>query len=175
MSASLTIRSKLYSSCRRHLARGPEHVGFFLAKYDPEGRALELQTWRPIPPEGFETQTEFHFVLRDDVRAEVIKWAWDQGACLVEAHSHHGDRPASFSPSDISGLEQWVPRLWWRLRGRPYAAMVIAGETFDALAWIDGANTPEQVAEIRVDKVTHLPTRGTLTRLAALRQRSRRV
>jgi hypothetical protein len=175
MSVSLVTGLGLYMSFRQHLAHGPEEVGFFLASYDAGRRAFELHTWRPIPPDGFESQTDFHFTLRDTVRADVIKWAWDSDACLIEAHSHRPDGLASFSPSDVWGFEQWVPRVWWRLRGRPYAAIVIGGETFDALAWIEGANAPEQVEQMRVDGETHLPTRLTLTRRDALRERSHDV
>ena len=175
MSAGLIIGSGLCSSSRQHLARRPEEVGFFLANFDAGARALELHTWRAIPPEGFEAQSDFHLTLRDDVRADVIKWAWDHNACLVEAHSHLPDGPASFSPSDIWGFEQWVPRVWWRLRGRPYAAIVTAGDTFDAVAWIEDAETPEQVEQIVVDGETHSPTRRTLPRLDVLRERRRDV
>lgn len=169
MTATLITASALHTSLRQHLATSPEQVGFFLAEYSSTTRSLELQTWRPIPPEGFESKSAFHLTLRDDVRADVIKWAWDNDCCLVEAHSHRADWPASFSPSDIWGLDQWVPRVWWRLRGRPYAAIVTSGETFDALAWIDGTDAPEQVGRLVVNGDTHRPTQRTLPQLAALR------
>ncbi len=175
MSATLITGSELYKSFREHLTRRPEELGFFLASYDAGLRRLELHTWRPIAPDGFESQNDFHLELRDEVRADVIKWAWDNDACVVEAHSHQPDEPASFSPSDIWGLDEWVPRVWWRLRGRPYGAIVIAGGTFDALAWIDGAQAPEQVEELRVDGEAHLPTRRTLARLPKIRELGRDV
>ena len=174
MSATIVSVSGSYASCRRHLAARPEEVGFFLAHYDLARRSFELRFWRPIPPEGFESRSDFHLTLRDEVRADVIKWAWDNDACLVEAHSHLDAGLASFSPSDISGFEQWVPRLWWRLRARPYAAIVTAGETFDALAWIEGASDPEQVRHIEENGQVHLPTGRTLPRLAARREGNRR-
>ena len=170
MSATLVSASGLYTSCRQHLAGRPEEVGFFLAHYDPARRSFELRLWRPIPPGGIESRSDFHLTLRDEVRADVIKWAWDNDACLVEAHSHVDAGPACFSPSDIFGFDRWVPRLWWRLRGRPYAAIVTAGETFDALAWLEGATDPEQVEHIEENGEVYLPTRRTLPALAALRE-----
>jgi len=169
MSAILVADGGLYDSFRRHLTAKAEQAGFFLADYDTATRSLTLRTWRPVPAEGFEGQNDFHLTLRDDVRADVIKWAWDNDACLVEAHSHRADRPACFSPSDIWGLDEWVTHLWWRLRGRPYAAIVTAGDTFDALAWIDGPDTPEQVQHLAIDDVMDLPTARTLPRLGELR------
>jgi hypothetical protein len=127
-----------------------EAAGFFLADYAPAARSLHLREWRAIRADGFESRSNFHLVLRDDTRAEIIKWAWDSGASLVEVHSHDFGL-ARFSPSDLDGLEDWVPHLWWRLRGRPYGAIVIDGETIDALAWIDDDHTPEQVIDLTVE------------------------
>jgi hypothetical protein len=173
MSVALVTESGLHESFRRHLTARVEQAGFFLADHDAGTRSLTLRTWRPVPAEEFEGQSDFHLTLRDEVRADIIKWAWDNHACLVEAHSHGAGRPASFSPSDVWGLDEWVPHLWWRLRGRPYAAIVLAGDTFDALAWIDGADAPEQVEHLAVDNVRHLPTGRTLPRLGALREWTR--
>ena len=50
---------------------------------------------------------------------------------------------------DLTG--DWVPHLFWRLRRRPYAALVTAGDTFDALAWVEAADLPEQTERIELD------------------------
>ena len=172
MTATLIIDRASYEEFRRYLAQGPEEVGFFLADYDASVRSLRLRNWRAISAEGFEHRRDFHLTLRDQVRADVIKWAWDNKACLVEAHSHL-ETPAAFSPSDLWGLEQWIPHIWWRLRGRPYAAIVTAGQTFDALAWIDGADSPEQVEHLSADGLMVRPTGLTLTGVAAYRRQDR--
>jgi proteasome lid subunit RPN8/RPN11 len=148
--ASFIAPRELYRQFRTDLSGGLEAAGFFLADYLPDARSFRLREWRAVPPSGFESRSEFHLVLRDDTRAEIIKWAWDEGASLVEAHSHHHGE-ARFSPSDLRGLGEWVPHLWWRLRGRPYGALVVDGETLDALAWIEGASTPAQVARLKID------------------------
>ncbi len=148
---SFAIGGDLYDALGGHLGARAEQVGFFLAKWQREKRCFTLREWRAIPPEGLEHQTDFHVSLTDNMRVEVIKWAWDSGACLVEAHSHGKWGPAKFSPSDFWGFEEWVPHLWWRLRGRPYAALVTAGEAFDAVAWIDGPNAIEQIESLNVE------------------------
>jgi hypothetical protein len=173
MTVTLVTSRELFDTARAHLSSRPEQAGFFLADYDAPSRALVLRAWRPIPPEGFEYQNDYHLTLQDEVRADVIKWAWESEACLVEAHSHGGHWPAAFSPSDVHGLEQWVPRLWWRLRGRPYAAIVTAAGTFDAVAWIDSAEAPEAVGAITVDGTDERPTGETLRRWDALREKAR--
>jgi hypothetical protein len=147
---SFIVPAELHKRFREDLDGGPEGAGFFLGDYLTESRAFRLREWRAIPESGFQSRSDFHLVLRDDVRAEIIKWAWDEGASLVEAHSHRLGE-AQFSWSDLLGLEEWVPHLWWRLRGRPYGAIVVGdGGTLDALAWIEAADVPEQVATLEI-------------------------
>lgn len=144
------IGRDLYAALGGHLGARAEQVGFFLAEWQPDERAFRLREWRPVPPEGLEYQSDFHVSVTDEMRAEVIKWGWDSGLSLVEAHSHGKWGPARFSPSDLWGFEEWVPHLWWRLQGRPYAALVTAGDTFDAIAWIEGPRAAEQVEALEL-------------------------
>jgi hypothetical protein len=164
--ADFAISRALYDEVRVHLRGSIEQVGFFLADFEDATRTFVLREWRAIPPEGFECQSAHHVTLTDEMKTEVIRWAWDAGASLVEAHSHGDFGRAKFSPSDLWGFREWVPHLLWRLRARPYAALVAAGDTFDALAWIEAADTPEQVGRIQLDDRTVLAATGrTLTEL----------
>lgn len=149
--ATFSLRPELYEEVRDHLHGRIEQVGFFRATFDPETRTFNLYEWRAIPPDGFEYQGAFHVSLTDEAKAEMIKWAWDARACLVEAHSHSDSGPAEFSPSDLWGFRDWVPHLFWRLRRRPYGALVTAADSFDALAWVEAPDAPEQVERIELD------------------------
>lgn len=156
MSASIAISSADYRAVRAHLRGQVEQVAFFLAHFDPKQRRFELHEWRAIPRDGFDYQSAYHVTLSDASRAEVIKWAWDARACLVEVHSHGDDGLAGFSPSDFSGLDEWVPHVRWRLRGLPYAALVTAGDTFDGLAWTsDGPAEPIITLHIAGEPACH--------------------
>ncbi len=104
--AGLIITPELYKASVGHLGGRAEQVGFFLAEWQPGERRFALREWLAVPPERLEHQSDFHVSLTDDIRAEVIKWAWDNGACLVEAHSHGKWGSARFSPSDIWGFEE---------------------------------------------------------------------
>jgi hypothetical protein len=158
--AAFAINRALHDRVRRHLHGHIEHVGFFLADFGAVTRTFVLREWRAIPPEGFEYQGAYHVSLTDEMKTDVIRWAWDAGASLVEAHSHIGFERAKFSPSDLWGFREWVPHLFWRLRARPYAALVVAGDTFDALAWIEAADSPEQVERVDIDDGTLLVATG---------------
>ena len=138
-----------------------EAAGFIFSKHLRQGEAHEFQAleWYPIPPEGYLLRNSYHFVLTDQVRAEVIKRAHDLSASLVEFHCHRGPWPARFSLSDQAGFQEFVPHVWWRLRRRPYLAVVVAESDFDALVWIEGPETPQYLTGIVVDGTTIEPTR----------------
>lgn len=165
MSVVIAAPSGLLADALEHLRSGPEEAGFFLADFDPSGTRFSLTAWRPMSLDDFEYRSDHHLTLRDEIRPEIIKWAWDNGACLVEAHSHDHDGVASFSPSDLSGFEQWVPHVRWRLRRRPYAAVVIDGDTIDALAWMEKEGFAQVVEILTDDGVHHATTRRTIARL----------
>ena len=137
-----------------------ESAGFLFAKHrhDGKGHAFETLEWYPVPPEGFLSRNNYHFVLTDQVRAEVIKRAHDLEASVVEFHCHRGSWPARFSLSDHTGFQEIVPHIWWRLRERPYLAVVVAESGFDSLVWVTGPNTPQHLTGIVVDGTTLKPT-----------------
>jgi hypothetical protein len=113
---------------------------------------FECEYWQPLRAEDYEVQAGDYLELGDAARARLIKEAHDRKLCLVESHSHPGPYPAAFSYSDLAGLEEFVPHVRWRLRGRPYAALVFAASGFDGLAWADGgAGNPEQVTAIETE------------------------
>ena len=112
--------------------------------------------WEPVFTDDFVIQTSFHIELVDAVRARVIKRAHDLGGALIEMHSHLGKWPAQFSPSDIAGFDEWVPHVRWRLKGRPYAALVVTRRGFDGLAWIDSEGPV--VTKLLIDGAVECPT-----------------
>lgn len=127
-----------------------EEAAFAFASYSGDGanHVLRAAEWYGVPPSGFEWRSAYHFELTDAVRAQVIKRAHDLGACLVELHSHLGDGPASFSGSDRAGLADFVPHVWWRLKGRPYSAVVVTRAGFDGLVWLTDPRTAERLHAI---------------------------
>lgn len=167
--ARIDITAELWSALQRDMRRG--RVGFFLADFAADERTFRLHAWRSFGADGLDERDDLHATLTDEAQAEVIKWAWAARASLVEAHSHGPWVPAAFSPIDVDNLADWVPHLWWRLRGRPYGALVTAGDTLDALAWIDDPGTPVPVSTIIVSP--RQPVVPTGLTLVSLTQQSR--
>ena len=157
----IIIEGALWRTARSHLDQGAEEVGFFLADWSPAELAFVVRDWRPIRDETTVVGREMHVSLSDETRASVIRWASAEEGCLIEAHSHGRGSPAAFSPFDLRGLAEWVPHLWWRLRGRPYAALVTSTADFDALAWVEDPRLPKQVAGVTADRFVPA-TRATL-------------
>ena len=156
---SFLVPDDLYRACQEHLNGDVEQAGFFLAEWT-DGGQFEMREWRPLAEEDLEFQGRSYLEIDDQARADIIRWAGKAGLSLVEVHSHIDWPVAAFSASDVHGFRDWVPHIWWRLAGRPYAAMVMCDGTFDALAWITGPGEPEQVKYIRLGTGTVLPATG---------------
>lgn len=96
----------------------------------------------------FESQEGDYLELTSEARARLIKRAHNLNACLAEMHSHPGHWPAEFSLADRIGLQETVPHMFWRLKNRPYLAIVVAPSGFDALVWVDNPQVPRPLAGI---------------------------
>jgi hypothetical protein len=129
-----------------------EEAAFLFARTTDAGAELHFHTvdWYPVPIEGFVTRSLHFLELTDETRARVIKKAHDLGCALIEAHSHAGEHQAQFSFSDKTGFGEFVPHVIWRLKGRPYAAIVMARNSIDGLAWRQ-ASLPMQLEAITID------------------------
>lgn len=150
----IQLPQDIYDGLLRHLLRdvhANEEAAFVFVRPSPDApHVLDFVDWYPVPPEGFAVQLPYHFELTDEARAGMIKRAHELSASVVEFHSHTGNWPAQFSPSDWSGFEEIVPHMWWRLKGRPYAAVVVSHRDFDGFAWRVDAHTPERLTGILV-------------------------
>jgi hypothetical protein len=160
----LRIPGNLHRAVRAHLlpeGGTSEEAGFIFARRSTadDDEVFECIEWLAIPPEGFVTRTDFHIELTDEMRAAVIKRAHDRDASLVEFHAHTGPWPASFSPSDHLGFDEFVPHAWWRLKGKPYLAVVVTRTGFDSLVWLEDPRTPKHLDGIEVDGDVLEPTR----------------
>ena len=138
-----------------------ERAGFLFVDSKREDDSIVFRDleWFPVPPEGYEKRTTRHIELRDGVLAYVIKRAHDLDASIIEMHSHPKSYSARFSPFDQDGFEEIVPQVRWRLKGKPYGAIVVARASFDGLVWLEAQQGPQHVAAIVVDGITHEPTR----------------
>jgi hypothetical protein len=133
-----------------HVARTPHQVVFEAAEIAKLG------------PSDFIAQHDDFLEMTDETRARLIKRAHDLDTSLVEFHSHGGPWRPAFSPSDRTGLKETVPHMWWRLRKRPYLAIVVAKAGFDALLWLDDPKLPRPLDGLLVGSRLLTPTNLSL-------------
>jgi hypothetical protein len=163
MKVLIEIPKKVHKVIWTHLLPKPftqEEAAFIFAQSQANNgdQSFQYIDWVPVPPEGFVSHSLYHLELTDEVRAGAIKRAHDLGASLIELHSHAGRRPAEFSISDLLGFEEFVPHVWWRLKGRPYLAVVVSRSGFDALAWLQDPKSPQQIDGLVVENSLLKPT-----------------
>ena len=146
----------------KHLlnSEGCEEAAFAFCSFmqTAQEARFDLIEWYAVPPTGFITRSPYFLELADEIRGRVIKRAHDLDASLVEFHSHRSHWPAAFSLSDFAGFDEFVPHVWWRLKGRPYAAVVVAESSFDGIAWIHDETIPVPLTVIDVGGELLLPT-----------------
>lgn len=140
----------------------------------PGSRVLHVVETYCCTEADFSFQSAFHIALTDEAEARLIKRAWDLKAAFVELHSHVGFHSpkstalvtARFSPSDLSGFEEFVPHVRWRLRGAPYVAIVVTDAEFDAMVWDGESKLPMALVAVDVDGDALTPSGRTLAMIA---------
>ena len=129
---------------------------------DDDSLVFEAMDHALLSPTDFAAQYCDYIELTDETRISLIKRAHNLNASLVEMRSHPGPWPAAFSFSDRNGLRETVPHMRWRLRKRPYMAIVVAPSGYDALVWNGDAKIPEALAGIEVGGHLMHPTNASL-------------
>lgn len=169
MTKRLVIKPKSFASIRAHLLQNHiEQVVFAYAHavQNEDELVLEAGDFSLMEPEDFAIQSSYHVALTDTAQARVIKMAWDRRMALVEFHSHpHARSSLAFSPSDLQGFAEFVPHVWWRLKGQPYLALVLGQASFDALLWQRDPHTPEPLDYLQIGKRARRPTGLTIADL----------
>lgn len=163
----ISIPQKIYNAIYAHLFPRKikaEEVAFIFASVNKSDKAIkfEFKEWYRVRASDYRHQSLGHVELKDLMRPKIIKMAFDYNTALVEVHSHPYSQPARFSYSDFQGFEEFVPHVWWRLKGRPYAAIVFSKFDFDALVWVDNPKNPHQLTEVVVDNQRFYPNCLTL-------------
>lgn len=138
-----------------------EQAAFAFARHLRLGaeNRFQLIEWHAVPRHGLTAPNPYHIELTDETKANMIKRAHDLDACLVEFHSHPGPWPAAFSEIDRAGLAEFVPHVRWRLRQRPYVAIVVTNRDFDGLVWTAQSREAQRLDGIRVGHEILLPTK----------------
>lgn len=149
----LKITDRLKSELWEHLIGNEpesENAAFLFVNEEILGKEIiyNVIDWYPVPEHGFFFKSDYHIELSDETIAKSIKKSHDLKTCLVEVHSHLGQKNVRFSASDFWGFKEFVPHVLWRLKDRPYLAVVISTEGgFDGLVW-KSANEPVQLDNI---------------------------
>lgn len=144
------ISPEIYGNLREHLfSRDSEQVAFVYMRAVEDD--LMVDDYFCVPPSELVYESEYHAEISAGAQAEAIKSAWDKKCHLGEIHTHpFSIEGTTFSYSDTTGFREFVPHVWWRLRGGPYVAMVFGQKDFDALIWKQDPENPEEIESIQV-------------------------
>lgn len=146
---ALVVPPDICGRLLQYLGVPTERMAFLLAA-DEDGRGWAVADEMYLTDGAdYAYQSPHGMALADDVRPRVLRWASASGNALVEVHSHGAlSRETTFSPTDLEGLAEVVPQMLWRLRGRPYTALVIGDGDLDALTWTRRGEPPAAPAAV---------------------------
>ncbi|MGD9869004.1 MAG: hypothetical protein AB7U38_13485 [Hyphomicrobiales bacterium] len=141
-----------------------EQAAFLFCNVREDGGIITFEAVEAalLQPSDFAVQYSDYIEITNECRIGLIKRAHALGVALAEFHSHTGPWPAGFSWSDRKGLRETVSHMKWRLKGKPYLAVVAATSGFDALAWLDDTPTPTPIVAIRAGSAISYPTNNSL-------------
>ena len=151
------VNAHLFSSTK-------EEAAFLFASVEESADELRFvrQEAYLVPPEGWESQHEYYLEMTDQERSRIMKMAMDGHHAVIDCHSHPGSGDSvAFSPTDRQGITEFAGYVKWKLRGTPYAAIVWAERSIDAVAWHGDFSRPVIVSEIYVDATPPRVTRPT--------------
>jgi hypothetical protein len=151
----------------RHFAKRTEQVAFlFLTETRPD--QFECKDIFLVPSGDLVNESEVHSEVSERAVTAVLKKATAGGFCLCEIHSHPFSKSdTQFSYSDKAGFAEFVPHIWWRLKGRPYFAIVLGQRECDALGWLKNPLHPDPVSEIQFGSKRYEPTGLSYRQLAS--------
>jgi hypothetical protein len=167
MKTLLKMDGGLHGDIMEHLLPAgceQEQAAFLFARSDRTDDQIlfEVIDARKLGPADFVRQEGDYLEMTDATRAGLIKQAHDMDASLVEMHSHLGPWPAGFSYADRLGLQETVPHMWWRLKKRPYLALVVTNCSFDALLWLDNTKVPRALDALIAGDLILRPNNSSL-------------
>ena len=168
----MTLPILAISGCRhrdlwRHLLPQDtlqEQAAFLFCVQRMEGDDIIFETVDValLVSDDFSMQDEDSLELTNDCRARLIKRAHELRASLVEIHSHPQANGAAFSRSDRIGLKETVAHMRWRLKGRPYVALVVTPSGYDALVWTHETVSPSRLGGLRAGPTLYEPENTSL-------------
>ena len=159
MAISICMASDMYVSILAHLFPKNdrrEQGGFLFCNFDENLQIFESLEWLPLKGTDYTEQASDYLELADVTRAMIIKKAHDMDASLIELHCHPGPYKAAFSIADWVGFNEFVPHILWRLKNRPYAALVFAYDSVDGFAWLSRDSKPLVIGSINTELVNYL-------------------
>ena len=158
----LHLTTAQHAELGTYLFGAAERVAFLFAHHAAVDTAaatdVRVEEVRLLNRDDYLHRDRYGVELAEHVRPALIRTAHEHGYAVVEAHAHGWPGSSTrFSPTDLDGLEQLGPHMIWRLPGRPYTALVLGPDSFDALQWHpDGRVTT--IEALIVDEVRTAPT-----------------
>ncbi|MDD5464914.1 MAG: hypothetical protein PHP73_01005 [Candidatus Omnitrophica bacterium] len=166
MRVILFLTEQQYNLVRSHLFKGKKEQGCFLfvnSIMDAQLIELKVKDVHKVEAGGWSYQSGCHLELEEKEKVKVMLKAREYGCDLIECHSHRFGGLATFSPSDIHGLSEFVRYIWWKLPGKIYGAVVFTKSDVRGQIWL-----PKQENSVFISEIKVIDNKGNFKRLCGV-------
>jgi len=159
------IPTGIHDRIRDHLFQSElEQAAFLFAstEVDAGGIRFHVQDCYLVPSAGWDVQMDVYLEMSDEERAKILKMARDRNAAIIDCHSHpHSQEEVWFSPSDLAGITEFGQYVKWKLKGRPFAALVFAEASIDGVVWHGEFAGAEPLSALSIEGQARLRPTGS--------------
>ncbi len=173
MSHEIVIPAGILDHVQSHLFQNQlEQAAFLFATTATEDGCtlFHVEDSYLVPPSGWDVQMDVYLEMTDEERAKILKMARDRNAAIIDCHSHpHSQEAVWFSPSDVAGITQFAQYAKWKLKGRPFAALVFGETSIDGVVWQGDFTSAEPLGALSVIGQARLTPTGSWFRPQSVR------
>jgi len=170
MNIKIIIPANVFNEIKHHLLpqnQKFEEAAFVYSVVKLHGEQMELSflEWYAVQPKDYLNRSGFHFELTHEMNSRTIKRAHDLNSSIIEFHSHLDQKLVKFSYTDWQGFSEFVPHVLWRIKNKPYSAIVITKLGIDALVWVESFDKPLGLNELKIGNKVMIPSNNSLNHI----------
>jgi len=154
MSHEIFITADVLHRVRHHLFQNQlEQAAFLFATTETKDEAVRfhVEDFYLVPTSGWDVQMDVYLEMTAEERAKILKRARDRNTAIIDCHSHpHSQEEVWFSPSDHVGITEFAQYVRWKLKAKPFAALVFGETSIDGVVWQGDFACAEPLATLSI-------------------------
>lgn len=157
MTTILKILDTLLEEIHSDLSRGhpfaAERVGFLtcgIAHAPEDTLALLGSRWHPVADEDYVDDPAAGATIGPAAFRKILQYAYNTPVSVFHVHRHDHRGPPTFSPTDTSSAQEYVPGFFNVRRSHPHGAIVLSLNHAFGHIWLPEQRVPQPISRFQV-------------------------